>query len=540
MERRNVWPVDAGLGDTGKTGWSRRAAWAALGMFAAGMMAAAPASAQGAAKPAATPTTTTKAPAPTTTTKAPAPAPTTGATPAPTTTAKAPAPGPAPAPAPTTGAKAPAAAPTTAATPAPATTAKPGAPAPAPTTTAKGPATPAPAAAPTAAAQTAAKPGTPAAAPTTATPPPAAATPGKPGATPAPAGAATAAGAKGAAAVPAATGKTPADPKAAPAADPKAAATPADPKATPGAAADAKAQVAPAADTEKEAAKKYDEGVKHLKAEQWEKARESLAAAYQLKATPDTALGLAKAEMQLGKPRDAAEHVSFYLREAKDAKPQDRQAAEKLFTDAKTKVGTLNVTADMAAAEVLVDGKAVGKTPLTGPVFIEPGKHTLEARKEGVEPVKQPVEVIAGGEGSVNLVLTPPPKPLPPPPPPAVATGPAPRNKIIIYAGIGTAGALGLVGIGTAIGAAVAGSNSYSTWEENGCARTNPQCVADFNSTQDTKSALGNTAFWTLLGGVAVGAGTAVYALTGPKSNAPRTAFVVAPGGGAVMVTGSF
>jgi hypothetical protein len=308
--------------------------------------------------------------------------------------------------------------------------------------------------------------------------------------------------------------------------------------------AEAKAQAGPTADPEKEAAKKYDEGVKHLKASQWEKAREALAAAYQLKATPDTAHGLARAEMQLGKPRDAAEHVSFYLREAKDAKPADRQAAEKLFTEAKAKVGTLNVTADMAAAEVLVDGKSVGKTPLTGPIFVEPGAHTLEARKEGVAPVKQPVEVIAGGEGAVNLVLTPPPPPpkaAPPPPPPDVAkAGPAPRNKTIIYAGIGTAGALGLVGIGTAIGAAVVGSNSYSTWEENRCTRADPKCGSDFDSAQRTKAALGNTAFWTLLGGVAVGAGTAVYALTGPKSNAPRTAFVVAPGGGAVVVTGSF
>jgi hypothetical protein len=304
--------------------------------------------------------------------------------------------------------------------------------------------------------------------------------------------------------------------------------------------ADAKAQAAAPTDTDKEAVKKYDEGVKHLKASEWEKAREALAAAYQLKATPDTAYGLARAEMQLGKPRDAAEHVSFYLREAKDAKPQDRQAAEKLFAEAKAKIGTVSVKADMDAAEVLVDGKSVGKTPLAGPIFVEPGAHTIEARKEGAEPVKQPVDVIAGGEGSVNLVLTPPPKAAPPPPPPAVATGPAPRNKMIIYAGIGTAGALGLVGIGTAIGAAVVGGNSYSTWEENRCTQTNAQCTSDFDSAQRTKATLGNTAFWTLLGGVAVGAGTAVYALTGPKSNAPRTAFVVAPGGGAVVVTGSF
>ena len=99
-----------------------------------------------------------------------------------------------------------------------------------------------------------------------------------------------------------------------------------------------------------------------------------------------------------------------------------------------------------------------------------------------------------------------------------------------------------LVGIGTGIGSAVTDSNSVSQWNDNKCARTNAQCMSDFNDAQSTSAALGNTSWVTLVLGGLVGGATATYAFTDlftPKTqSAPQARVVVTPGG--VMVQGSF
>jgi hypothetical protein len=347
---------------------------------------------------------------------------------------------------------------------------------------------------------------------------------------------------------PAPAAAAPAPAPAAPAPAPDAKAAEAKPPAAPDAKApdaktpDAKAPEAksPTADAEKEAAKKREDGIKALGAKQPEKALDALTDSFKLKASWETALPLARVEMQLNRPRDAAEHLDYFLRNGFAAKPEDRQAAEKLLAEAKAKVGTVTVHVDVTEAEVLVDEKPVGKSPLLSPVFVDPGDRKISARKEGLPEAAQDLKAAAGAESTVELTLTPPPPaPVAPPPPPAPWWA---HNKTILFAGLGTAGGLALVGIGTAIGSAVVGSSSHSKWEDNHCTRTNAQCVSDFQSSQHTKATLGNTAFWTFIGAAAVGGGTAAYWFLTGKKAAPATqaGFVVAPGGGAVVMTGSF
>ncbi len=298
----------------------------------------------------------------------------------------------------------------------------------------------------------------------------------------------------------------------------------------------------PAADPAKEASAKYEEGVKAQKAGQHDKAREALSASFKLKETPETALVLAKSEMALSKPRDAAEHLGWYLRAAQSAKPEDKQAAEKLFAEAKTKVGSLVINVDADGAEVLVDNVVVGVTPLKAPIFLDAGSRNIEARKEGATAINKPMDIAAGSEGTLDLSLKkveplppPPPPPLPPPPPPA---GP---NRTILLAGLGVTGGLALVSLGTAIGSKVVDSSSYDTWKSNQCVRANALCVSDFNDSQSLKATLGNAAIGTLIGAVVVGGGTAAYYFLGrtaPPPTEPSVSFTVTPSG--VLVNGSF
>ncbi len=296
-----------------------------------------------------------------------------------------------------------------------------------------------------------------------------------------------------------------------------------------------------AADAQKEAGKKFDEGTKAQKAGQHDKAKEAFDAAFKLTPTPEIALALAKSEMQLGKTRQAAEHLSFYLRKSEGAKSDDKQAAEKLFTEAKGKIGSAVVTVDSDGAEVFVDGASVGQSPLAGPIFFDPGPRTIVIRKEGMETAQKQINAAAGKEEAILVQLVVPLPPPPPPPPPLPPPPPA-KNKTLILAGFGVAGGLVLVGIGTGIGAAVTNSSSVSTWQDNGCSRAKPNCLSDFNDAQSTKVALGNTSWATLVVGGLLGGATAAYAFTDlftpKKQSAPQARVVVTPGG--IIVQGSF
>ncbi|WP_437731300.1 hypothetical protein [Sorangium sp. So ce1335] len=180
------------------------------------------------------------------------------------------------------------------------------------------------------------------------------------------------------------------------------------PEASPGAEAQ---RAQDAAVRQREASLLYDRGVRAARAGQWEKARQLILESFQLDPTAEKAANLGRVELRAGKPRDAAEHLTFFLREAKEIRPADRAAAEGMLAEVQAKIGTVTVQVE-AGAEVLVDGQAVGTAPLERPVFVEPGSRRFEARKPGTGSASQELQVQAGSAPEVQLTL-------------ATSTGPA-------------------------------------------------------------------------------------------------------------------
>jgi hypothetical protein len=157
--------------------------------------------------------------------------------------------------------------------------------------------------------------------------------------------------------------------------------------------------------SDKEANKLFDEGVKEARAGAWEKARVAMLAAFKLKPSADWAANLGKVELKASKPRDAAEHLSFFLREAQTIEPDDRTAVAKMLGEAKAQIGTATIQVSAPGAQVLVDGQLVGTAPLTGPVFVEPGRRRFEAKKDGTGQASQEIHVTAGATPVVDLKL---------------------------------------------------------------------------------------------------------------------------------------
>jgi|SoiMethySBSTD1v2_1073268.scaffolds.fasta_scaffold33610_4 hypothetical protein len=131
------------------------------------------------------------------------------------------------------------------------------------------------------------------------------------------------------------------------------------------------------------ARERFQEGVKYYDEKQYEKARAAFLQAYALKRHPAVLLNLAQSELRSGHEADAAKHFVTYLREHKEASALERQEAEKGLQAAKAKVGEITLNVDVDGAEIFVDGQPEGRSPLSGPIYLEPGQHSIEARREG-------------------------------------------------------------------------------------------------------------------------------------------------------------
>lgn len=149
----------------------------------------------------------------------------------------------------------------------------------------------------------------------------------------------------------------------------------------------------------------YVEGQKSAARDRWGEAHAAWLAAWGLKRHYQIAGSLGTAEAKLGRYRDAAEHLSFFMREAPATKVKERQSVQELLAEVRKHVGALVLKVEPAGAEVLVDGVVVGKAPLAEEVFVDVGAREIEARLDGYEAAKAKVDAAAGASREVALTL---------------------------------------------------------------------------------------------------------------------------------------
>ncbi|WP_437713283.1 hypothetical protein WMF45_46395 [Sorangium sp. So ce448] len=151
------------------------------------------------------------------------------------------------------------------------------------------------------------------------------------------------------------------------------------------------------------AADSYRKGVEAAKARRWLDAHAAYLEAWRLEQHFQIAANLARAELKLGKHRDAAEHISFFLREAEGVSELDRTLARQMLDEARAKIATLTLVVSRPGATVLIDGVPVGTSPLEGELYVEPGERRIEARLQGESPVQSSVALAPGASQQVAL-----------------------------------------------------------------------------------------------------------------------------------------
>lgn len=279
----------------------------------------------------------------------------------------------------------------------------------------------------------------------------------------------------------------------------------------------------------------YERGAKAMDEQRWDDCRASFLAAWNIDRYYQIAGNLAACEAKLGRYADAAEHIAFALREMPDTAPQERRAlAQKLMGEVRAKVAEVTIRSNKTGAEISLDDRVVGRSPLATAIFVEPGAHTVEAKLDGAV-ARTKVNATGGGTHEAVLTL------LDPAPP---DTG-GPRTELWAT-GAGVAGAALLAG-GILIGVAEAKKSEAERLRSDllasggGKACAPPDADArcdDLTSALSTRKTLGNAGVWTLIGGGAIAASTVVYVLVMRKHEPPpvqATAFVGAHGGGAAL-----
>jgi hypothetical protein len=283
---------------------------------------------------------------------------------------------------------------------------------------------------------------------------------------------------------------------------------------------------------------------------QYEKAEAAFLAAWALKKHYQLASNLGACEMKLGRYRDAAEHLAFFLREQPPTGNQDdRKRTQALFEQARAKVGAVVLTVNVEGAVVSVDGREIGAAPFTSEVYVDPGPRTFVATHGSYRDAKEVIEAKAGGTQPVRLKLTglTGPDPLPPPPKRSVVPG------VVMSA---AAGAGVIAGIGLLAGA---GSKASSASDmHDAIAKAGHTCTAgaptfdsrcdQLKSTTKTADTLHSVGVGGLVVGGVVAAGAITYFLWPQRSAANATQQqgalrllpIASPNGGGLLLVGTY
>ena len=176
-------------------------------------------------------------------------------------------------------------------------------------------------------------------------------------------------------------------------------------------------------------------------------AYEEYKTAWDLKHTYDIAANLGNLELSSWMARDAAEHLGFSVRNyaVTGTTPERLEKTKQLLAQARAQVAALTIQVNIEGAEVAIDGRVVGRSPIVEEVYVYLGSRTIEARLVSYPTARLTVNAEKGRAQQVTLTLE---APAPVPTasstatvPPPLATGP---SKPVLIAG-GTATGVGVV-----------------------------------------------------------------------------------------------
>lgn len=132
------------------------------------------------------------------------------------------------------------------------------------------------------------------------------------------------------------------------------------------------------------------------------------AEALAIRQSSDIAANLGQSELEQQKYRSAAEHFSWALANLlPSATDAQRRAVENGLARARAEVAMLRLEIEPSGADVLVGAQVVGKSPIGGGVFVDPGEVIISVKHDGFVPIEKRVVAEKGTEQAVQIELPP-------------------------------------------------------------------------------------------------------------------------------------
>ena len=281
-------------------------------------------------------------------------------------------------------------------------------------------------------------------------------------------------------------------------------------------------------------------------------------ASLELDETCGAAANLGALELQLGKYRDAAEHLSLATQVC-GHDGQDLNLAKTLaerLGQATANVGTIKIHLGVDNASACVDGREVDMLDSQA-TYVEPGAHTVSVTCKGSAVDQKTVTVSAGAIVEVELGPSAPAPTLPRTAFHSIPTPEAPTPPTKSLAVLVTGASAAATGVALGIGFTLAANDKYSQGmaarnalvAQSGPAacgvQGNALPCASLRGVWQDQDTFSNTALWSFIAAGAVAVGTVTYAVW-PVSKEPQTPTtaqvtpLMTPNGGGLVVNGTF
>ncbi len=148
-----------------------------------------------------------------------------------------------------------------------------------------------------------------------------------------------------------------------------------------------------------------DAAERAARAKDWDKAAAEYKAAFELTRGAVALDGMANALYELKRSAEAFEAYDELLRNYGDAiGKRNKTMAEARHKELAAQTGTIQVRVAESGAEVSIDGKAIGASPVP-PRHVTVGPHAVRVTKPGFAPFEQTSNVAAGGATTIDATL---------------------------------------------------------------------------------------------------------------------------------------
>jgi hypothetical protein len=140
----------------------------------------------------------------------------------------------------------------------------------------------------------------------------------------------------------------------------------------------------------------------------WEESMKLIRAAWELRKHYFDICSLGQVQMVTGRWTEAAASYTICRRMLPEVMiTHTKLAVERDWQRVRSHVGVITVTANVPGAEVRLDGRTIGKIPLDLPIFVDPGWYAVDVRAPGYASVGNVFEMKGGSSEAWDVQLEP-------------------------------------------------------------------------------------------------------------------------------------